>query len=151
LDTEVLIPGISAGVEEASQLTSFWVHTRKIRPFVTIAEMTGKRKVRLVIASMMLLRHNVLDVKCDDIVLLMNVTILAAISRSVAHVGPGLSIHLRRMRLNDQGTSLLLEHGNYVHGVNVGVVLSHFLGRHRALITLLGKLLDARLHIRISA
>jgi hypothetical protein len=32
----------------------------------------------------MLLRHDVLDVKCDDIVLLMDTTILAAVARPVA-------------------------------------------------------------------
>jgi hypothetical protein len=145
-----MVPGIGAGVEEACQLTGFEVHSREIWPFVTIAEMTGERGIRLVITPVMLLRHDVLDVKCDDIMLLMNVTILAALSCSVAHVGPGLRIHLRRLRLSDQGVSLLLEHGHHVHGMNVGIVLSRFLGRHRALITLFGKLLNARLHIRIS-
>jgi hypothetical protein len=33
----------------------------------------------------MLLRHDVLDVKCDDIVLLMDTTILAVVARTVAH------------------------------------------------------------------
>jgi hypothetical protein len=35
---------------------------------------------------MMVARHNVLDVKCDEIVTLMDTTILAAVFRSVAHV-----------------------------------------------------------------
>jgi hypothetical protein len=52
---------------------------------VTIAEMASEREVRLVITPVMLLRHNVLDVKCDDIVLLMDATILATVSRTVAY------------------------------------------------------------------
>jgi hypothetical protein len=52
---------------------------------VTIAEMTGQRQVHLVATPVMLLRHDVLDVKGDDIVLLMDATILAAVSRTVAH------------------------------------------------------------------
>jgi hypothetical protein len=56
--------------------------------------MTGKREVRFVVAPMMLLRHDMLDVKCDDIVPLMDATILAAISRAVAYACPGRSIHL---------------------------------------------------------
>jgi hypothetical protein len=52
---------------------------------VTITEMTGEREVRLVVTPVMLLRHDVLDVKCDEIVLLMDTTILAAVSRTVAH------------------------------------------------------------------
>jgi hypothetical protein len=113
--------------------------------------MTGKRQVRFVITPVMLLRHDVLDVKCDDIVLLMDATILAAISRAVAYACPGRGIHLRRMWLSDEGAGLLLEHGNNVHRSNVGVVLRHFLGRYGALITLFSKLLDARLYSRISA
>jgi hypothetical protein len=34
----------------------------------------------------MWLRHDVLDMKCDDIALLMDTTILAAVARTVAHV-----------------------------------------------------------------
>jgi len=52
---------------------------------MTITEMTGEREVRLVVTPVMLLRHNVLDVKYNDIVLLMNTTILAAVSRTVAY------------------------------------------------------------------
>ena len=85
MDLEVLVPGIGTGVEEACQLTSCGVHTRKIRPLVTITEMTGQRQVRLVTTPVMLLRHDVLDVKGDDIVLLMDATILAAVFRTVAH------------------------------------------------------------------
>jgi hypothetical protein len=48
---------------------------------VTIAEMASERQVRLVITPVMLLRHNVLDVK----VLLMDTTILATVSRTVAY------------------------------------------------------------------
>ncbi len=113
--------------------------------------MTGQREVRFFVAPMMLLRHDVLDVKCDDIVLLMDATILAAISRAVAYACPGRGIHLRRMWLNDDGVGLLLEHGNNVHRLNIGVVLRHFLGRYCALVALFGKLLDACLYSRISA
>ena len=81
----MLVPGIGTGVEEACQLTGCRIHTREIQPFVTITEMTGEGEVRLVVAPVMLLRHDVLDVKCDDIVLLMDTTILAAVSRTVAH------------------------------------------------------------------
>jgi hypothetical protein len=52
---------------------------------VTVAEMASECQVRLVITPVMLLRHNVLDVKCDNIVLLMDATILATISRPVAY------------------------------------------------------------------
>ena len=48
-------------------------------------EMTGEREVRLVVAPVMLLRHDVLDVKGDEIVLLMDPTILATVSRTVAY------------------------------------------------------------------
>jgi hypothetical protein len=47
--------------------------------------MTGERQIRLVVTPVMLLRHDVLDVKGDDIVLLMDATILAAVSRTVTH------------------------------------------------------------------
>jgi hypothetical protein len=85
LDSEVLVPAIGAGVEEPCQLAGCGIHTREIRPLVTITEMTGEGEVRLVVTPAMLLRHDVLDVKCDDIVLLMDTTILAAVSRTVAH------------------------------------------------------------------
>jgi hypothetical protein len=52
---------------------------------VTIAEMASECEVRLVITSVMLLCHDVLDMKCDNIVLLMDATILATISRTVAY------------------------------------------------------------------
>ena len=76
---------IGAGVEEACQLTGCGIHTREIWPLVTITEMTGEREVRLVVTPVMLLRHDVLDVKCDDIVLLLDATILATVSRTVAY------------------------------------------------------------------
>ena len=85
LDTEVMVPVIDAGVEEACQLTGFGVDTCKVRPFVTIAEMTGEGEVRFVVAPVMLLRHDVLDVKCEEIVTLMDPTILAVVSRPVVH------------------------------------------------------------------
>jgi hypothetical protein len=85
LDPEVLVPAIGTGVEKACQLAGCRIHTREIRPFVTITEMTGEGEVRLVVIPVMLLRHDVLDVKCDDIMLLMDTTILAAVSRTVAH------------------------------------------------------------------
>jgi hypothetical protein len=47
--------------------------------------MTGEGEVRRVITLVMLLRHNVLDVKCDDIVVLTDTTILAAVTRTTAH------------------------------------------------------------------
>ena len=50
-----------------------------------MTEMTGEREVRLVVTPVMLLRHDVLDMKGDDIVLLMDATILAAVSRAVAY------------------------------------------------------------------
>jgi hypothetical protein len=52
---------------------------------MTITEMTGEGEVRLVVTPVMLLRHDALNVKCDDIVLLMDTTILAAVARAVAH------------------------------------------------------------------
>ena len=55
------------------------------------------------------------------------------------------------MWLHDKGAGLLLKHGNNVHRLNVGVILRHLLGRYRALVTLFGKLVDARLYSRISA
>ena len=85
LNLEVLAPGIGTGVEEACQLTGCGVHTHEIWPLVTITEMTGQRQVRLVATPVMLLRHDVLDMKGDDIVLLMDVTILAAVFRTVSH------------------------------------------------------------------
>jgi hypothetical protein len=85
LDLEVLAPGIGTGVEEACQLTACGVHTREIWSLMTITEMTGQRQVRLVATPVMLLRHDVLDVKGDDIVLLMDATILAAVSCTVVH------------------------------------------------------------------
>jgi hypothetical protein len=151
LDPKVLVPGIGTGVEEACQFTGCGVYSREIGTLVTITKMTGKRQVRFVVTPVMLLRHDVLDVKCDDIVLLMDATILAAISRAVAYVCPGRGIYLRRMWLSDEGAGFLLEHGNNVHRSNVGVVLRHFLGRYYALVALLGKFLDARLYSRISA
>jgi hypothetical protein len=66
LNTEVMVPVIDAGLEEACQPTGFGVNTRKVRPFVTMAKMAGEGEVRFVIAPVKLLRHNVLDVKCDD-------------------------------------------------------------------------------------
>ena len=81
----MLVPDIDTGVEEACQLTGCGIHTREIRPFVTITDMTGEREVRCVVTPVMLLRHAVLDVKGDDIVLLLDPTILAAVSRPVAH------------------------------------------------------------------
>jgi hypothetical protein len=85
LAPEVLVPGIDTGIEEACQLTGCGIYTRKIWPSVTITEMTGERQVRLVVTPVMLLRHDVLDVKGDEIVSLMDPTILAAVSRTVAH------------------------------------------------------------------
>src|SRR5215470_10304147 len=84
LDLEVLAPGIGTGGEEACQLTGCGVHTHEIWPLVTITEMTGQRQVRLVATPVMLLRHDVLDVKGDDIVLLMDTTIQTAVFRTVA-------------------------------------------------------------------
>src|SRR5262249_31333798 len=55
------------------------------------------------------------------------------------------------MWLNDESAGLLLEHGNNVHRLNVGVVLRHFLGRYGALVTLFGERIDARLYSRVSA
>ena len=55
------------------------------------------------------------------------------------------------MGLHDKGAGLLLEHGNNVHRLNVGVVLRHFLGRYGALVTLCGERIDAHLYSRISA
>ena len=55
------------------------------------------------------------------------------------------------MWLHDEGAGLLLEHGNNVHRLNVGVVLRHFLGRYGALVTLVGERIDARRYSRISA
>ncbi len=81
----MLVPGIGTGIEEACQLTGCGVHTREIRPLVTITEMTGEREVRFVVTPVMLLHHDVLDMKCDDIVLLMDATILATVSRTVAY------------------------------------------------------------------
>ena len=118
---------------------------------MTIAEMTGEREVGLIVTPVMLLRHDMLDMKGDDIVLLVDATILAAVSRTVAYTCPGRGIHLRRMWLHDEGAGLLLEHCNNVHRLNVGVVLHYFLGRYGALIALFGKLLDTRLYSRISA
>ena len=85
LGLEVLAPGIGTGGEEACQLTGCGVHTSEIWPLVTITEMTGQRQVRLVVTPMMLLRYDMLDVKGDEIVLLMDATILAAIFRTIAH------------------------------------------------------------------
>jgi hypothetical protein len=151
LDPEVLAPHIDMGIEETYQLTGCGVHTREIRPLVTITEMTGEREVRLVVTPVMLLRHNVFDVKDDDIVPLMDATILAAVSRTVAYACPGRGIRLRRVWLNDEGAGLLLEHYNNVHRLNGGVVLRHFLGRYGALVALFSKLLNARLYSWISA
>jgi hypothetical protein len=85
LEAEVRVPVIGAGVEEACQLTGFGVYAREVRPFVTIAEMTGEGEIKVVVAPMMLPRHDVLDVKRDEIVTLMDATIFTAVSRSVAH------------------------------------------------------------------
>jgi hypothetical protein len=52
---------------------------------VTIAEMTDEGEIKVVVAPMMLPGHDVLDVKRDEMVTLMDATIFTAVSRSVAH------------------------------------------------------------------
>ncbi len=85
LDAEVRVPVIGPGVEEACQFTVFRVYARDVRPLVTIADMTGEGEVKVVVAPMMLPRHDVLDMKHDEIVTLMDATIFTAVSCSVAH------------------------------------------------------------------
>ena len=85
LDTEVMVSVIDAGVEEVCQLTGIGVDTGKVQPFVTIAKMAGEGEVRFVVAPVMLLRHDVLHVKCDEIMTLMDATILAVVPRSIVH------------------------------------------------------------------
>jgi hypothetical protein len=47
--------------------------------------MTGEGEVRVVIASVVLPGNNVLNVKRDSVVTLMNAAIFATVSRSIAH------------------------------------------------------------------
>ncbi len=63
--------------------------------------MTGKREVRVIIASVMLAGNNVLDMKRDDIVILMDAAIFAAVCGPNSYTPPGLCIHLRCRRLRE--------------------------------------------------
>jgi hypothetical protein len=83
---EMLVPYLSAGVEETGQGNRFGVYPGKVRPLVTIAEMAGEREIGHIVAAMMLPRDDVLDMKRNEIVTLMDVAIFAAVPRSAAHI-----------------------------------------------------------------
>jgi hypothetical protein len=146
LDPEVVAPDIRARIEEACQDAGGGVKARHIGSLVAIREMTGERQVAVRITPPMLPRDNMLDVKRDEIMLLVDLTIFAAVPRTSAHAGGRRGIHLRRRRLPEEGPRLLLEHGDHIHRVDVGLILGHFLGGDGALITLLGQERDARVH-----
>ena len=146
LDPEVVAPDIRARIEEARQDAGSGVKARHIRSLVAITEMTGERQVAVRITPPMLPRDNMLDVKRDEIMLLVNPTILPAVPRTSAHAGGRRGLHLRRRGLPEEGLGLLLEHGCHIHSVDVCLIFGHFLGGDGALITLLGKERDARMH-----
>ena len=53
-------------MKEARQDAGGGVKPRQIGSLVAITEMTGEGEVRLVVTPVMLLRHDVLDVKCRE-------------------------------------------------------------------------------------
>lgn len=82
----MLVPVIGTGIKEARKLPGFGVYTREVRPFMAITTVAGKGKIGIVITPVVLPRNNVLDVKCNGIVALMDTAIFAAVVRSVAYV-----------------------------------------------------------------
>jgi hypothetical protein len=56
--------------------------------------MASQREVRGLIASVMLVGHNVFDMKRDDIVVLMDAAIFTAVYRPNSYKRSGLCVHL---------------------------------------------------------
>jgi len=90
-----------------------------------------------------------LDVKRDEIMPLVDLTIFTAVPRTRPHASGRRRIHLGGQGLHEEGPGLLLEHGDHIHRVDVGLILRHFLKGDGALITLVGKERDARVHRRV--
>ncbi len=109
---------------------------------------TGQRQVGDVIAPTMLPGHNMLHMKGEDILPLMDTAVFAAVARPCPHLGPGRGLHLHGGRLCQQSAGLLLEHRHHVHRPDVRVVFGGFLGCQQALVTFLREGVEPCLHLR---
>jgi hypothetical protein len=83
----------------------------------------------------MLPGDNMLDMKRQDIVSLMDATVFTAVARPGPDLRPGRGFHLRRGGLRQQRAGLLLQYGEHLHGLDRGVVLGGFVRRQQALVT----------------
>ena len=76
---KVFRPIVEPWMKQARELFGFGVKTGKIRAFVEIAVMAGKRKVFRGVLSAVLSRDDVFDVKSERLEILMKPAILAGI------------------------------------------------------------------------
>jgi hypothetical protein len=94
--------------------------------------MTGERQVAVLITPPMLPRDNMLDVKRDEIMPLVDLTIFTPVPGTRPHAGCCRHVHLRGPGLLEEGPCLFLQHGDHIHRVDVGLILRHFLRSKRA-------------------
>ena len=88
------MPFLGSRVEQVRDFTCHWVNTREIWSLVAVAKVAGKGQVLWIIAATMLLGDDVLDMKSDAIILLVNVAVFAAIVSAGTYSRSGLSIHV---------------------------------------------------------
>ena len=88
LESKVILPSLLARVEQLSNRAGKWVNAGQVGAFVEIAVDAGEAEIGCVIGAAVLARTDVLEVEGGERgVILMQVAILAAVGRPLAHEG----------------------------------------------------------------
>ena len=119
-------------MKERRDLLACWVNARKVWAFMSIAIVAGESQVGILVAATMLFRGNVLDVKCDAVVLLMNAAIFTTVVCSGTYRRSCFRIHAFERPLVvwlRENASFCLQDCQNIHRSNVSVVLGCFVFR----------------------
>ena len=88
LEGKVILPSLLARLEQLGNRAGKWVNARQVGAFVEIAVDAGETEIGCVIGAAVFARADVLDVQGGERgVILMQVAILAAVGRPLAHEG----------------------------------------------------------------
>lgn len=125
------LPFLLPGMEQRDDLARVRINSRQIRPLMPIAPVAGQSQVLKVIVAAMLPGNDVFDMKAEErLVRLVEVAILAAISRAIAYKVGCSNVHFRsRSRLWRQKIAgLCLQNRDHRAGGNVRFIFRQFLG-----------------------
>lgn len=90
----MILPGITARMEQSSEFAGRWIDAGEVRPLAKIAAKPRQRQIGFLASAAVLPSHDVFDVHAARVKFLRQAAVFAPLARSLAHESLERALHV---------------------------------------------------------